>query len=539
MSARRGPDPFEGIVFKTMALAWRPGFDARRTGRVGGDDARRGGIVHRRVRSGPSPAPARPPAWRPRCATTSATVEPKPRRGGAAPRAPFRHPHRFGRRTSRARGRGAPVTAPVEPVTDAPPDESANDKPGARERIARKMYRARLCGGVSHRAERHLRRPLCDWSVRARLLGRIDQATASDLLGRAFGMDAQHARFLVCAMLIETARELRLAHRAVTRGKRNAVVMFYLRDAIRTAAARMERRCRASPPDARGVRALYLGADAPHGRQGRRRGAPRGRCAVTAAVEPVSRADLARVEERIVIAIATAANTIVDAIRQTSAEQNAKREAMADRIMEQGSAFLRAARDDAAPRAVDIGPAAANDTYETALRARPHDPPVAGRRTKAGRDGRSQVPARRPPPRPPARRAGRHLRSEPARRRATRASRAPARPRSRQAGRRETAAAQCPALAPRVQRRRMLPMRSPSTSRASTHAAATGARPRRWASTWPAAGSPSTRSWASTCASCSPCSAVQLRQGVDGCTARSCYRRRPTSRPVSSPQGQR
>ena len=33
------------------------------------------------------------------------------------------------------------VTAPVEPITDAPPDASANDEPVARERIARKMYR--------------------------------------------------------------------------------------------------------------------------------------------------------------------------------------------------------------------------------------------------------------------------------------------------------------------------------------------------------------------------------------------------------------
>ena len=41
-------------------------------------------------------------------------------------------------------------------------------------------------------------------------------------------------------MLTETARELRLAHRAVTRGKRNAVVMRDVRDAIRTAAARMD-----------------------------------------------------------------------------------------------------------------------------------------------------------------------------------------------------------------------------------------------------------------------------------------------------------
>ena len=96
---------------------------------------------------------------------------------------------------------------------------------------------------------------------------------------------------------------------------------------------------------------------------------------MTAAVEPVSRADIARMEERIVIAIATAANTIVDAIRQTSAEQNAKREAMADRIIEQGSAFLRAARDDAAPRAVDIGPAAANDTDETPYAPGPTTPP--------------------------------------------------------------------------------------------------------------------------------------------------------------------
>ena len=96
---------------------------------------------------------------------------------------------------------------------------------------------------------------------------------------------------------------------------------------------------------------------------------------MTAAVEPVSRADLARLEERIVIAIATAANTIVDAIRQTSAEQNANREAMADRIMEQGSAFLRAALDDAAPRAVDIGPAAANDTDATPYAPGPTTPP--------------------------------------------------------------------------------------------------------------------------------------------------------------------
>ena len=71
-------------------------------------------------------------------------------------------------------------------------------------------------------------------------LGRIDEATMLDLLGRAFGMDGVNTPNLVCAMLTETARELRLAHRAVTRGKRNAVVMLDVRDAIRTAAARMD-----------------------------------------------------------------------------------------------------------------------------------------------------------------------------------------------------------------------------------------------------------------------------------------------------------
>ena len=72
--------------------------------------------------------------------------------------------------------------------------------------------------------------------------------------------------------------------------------------------------------------------------------------------------DLAHLEERLTLAIATAAEKVVEAMRQTGAEQNAHRAAMADRIMEQGSAILRTALDDATPRAVDIGPPAANDT---------------------------------------------------------------------------------------------------------------------------------------------------------------------------------
>ena len=86
-------------------------------------------------------------------------------------------------------------------------------------------------------------------------------------------------------------------------------------------------------------------------------------------------ADLAHMEERLTLAIATATDRIVGAIRETGAEQNANREATAKSIMVQGSAMLRAALNDAAPRAVDIGPAIANDTDETPYAPGPTTPP--------------------------------------------------------------------------------------------------------------------------------------------------------------------
>ena len=106
----------------------------------------------------------------------------------------------------------------------------------------------------------------------------------------------------------------------------------------------------------------------------------------------MSRADIAHMEERMTLAIATATEQIVDAIRQTGAEQNANREAMAKSIMEQGSAILRTALDDAAPRAVDIGPPAAND--ETRYAPGPTTPP--------GGPANDDAPAAPPAPRAPA-----------------------------------------------------------------------------------------------------------------------------------------
>jgi hypothetical protein len=53
-------------------------------------------------------------------------------------------------------------------------------------------------------------------------------------------------------------------------------------------------------------------------------------------------------EERILVAIATSTSMIVDAIHEASAEQNASREAMAERIMERGAGFLRDALDEGA-----------------------------------------------------------------------------------------------------------------------------------------------------------------------------------------------
>ena len=55
---------------------------------------------------------------------------------------------------------------------------------------------------------------------------------------------------------------------------------------------------------------------------------------------------------------------IIDAIRETSAEQIASREAMADVMLQRGAGFLRAALDEATPRTVVLDPPVANDTSD-------------------------------------------------------------------------------------------------------------------------------------------------------------------------------
>lgn len=65
---------------------------------------------------------------------------------------------------------------------------------------------------------------------------------------------------------------------------------------------------------------------------------------------------------------------IVDAIRETSTEQNANREAMADVMLQRGAGFLRAALDEGTPRTVVLDPPIANDTREPAPTTPPGGP---------------------------------------------------------------------------------------------------------------------------------------------------------------------
>jgi hypothetical protein len=65
---------------------------------------------------------------------------------------------------------------------------------------------------------------------------------------------------------------------------------------------------------------------------------------------------------------------IVDAIRETSAEQAASREAMADVMLQRGAGFLRAALDEGTPRTVVLDPPTANDTRDPAPTTPPGGP---------------------------------------------------------------------------------------------------------------------------------------------------------------------
>jgi hypothetical protein len=127
------------------------------------------------------------------------------------------------------------------PETAAPVDAApANEAPpsGARERIARMMYR----GVPPSQPIAHawaLADALSSLGLAANQLGPIDKAALPDLLARAFGANYANTPDLVWSLLMETARELRFVHRAVLRGKCNAVVMFDVRDTIATAAARV------------------------------------------------------------------------------------------------------------------------------------------------------------------------------------------------------------------------------------------------------------------------------------------------------------
>jgi hypothetical protein len=86
----------------------------------------------------------------------------------------------------------------------------------------------------------------------------------------------------------------------------------------------------------------------------------------------VNRADLAGMEERILLAIATASEVIAGAVRESGAAQIASLEAMTDRILERGS--LRAARSDRyvhGPTTPPGGPANDDDTPPPASTPRP------------------------------------------------------------------------------------------------------------------------------------------------------------------------
>jgi hypothetical protein len=73
----------------------------------------------------------------------------------------------------------------------------------------------------------------------------------------------------------------------------------------------------------------------------------------------------------IVRAIEAAADRIVGAIREASAEQIKSREAMGERLLAQGARFLRAALDDGMPRTVVLDPPAANDAGDDAPESNP------------------------------------------------------------------------------------------------------------------------------------------------------------------------
>ena len=94
----------------------------------------------------------------------------------------------------------------------------------------------------------------------------------------------------------------------------------------------------------------------------------------------------------IVRAIREQSDRIIGAIHETTAEQNASREAMGDVVLQKGARFLRAALDDATPRtivtdpggegrprAVTLAPPAANEggtaPPSSGLRPGPTTPP--------------------------------------------------------------------------------------------------------------------------------------------------------------------
>jgi hypothetical protein len=74
----------------------------------------------------------------------------------------------------------------------------------------------------------------------ANQLGPIDKAALPDLLARAFGADYANTPDPACSVLAETARELRWAHRALSRrGKCNVLVLEDVRATLRSAGARL------------------------------------------------------------------------------------------------------------------------------------------------------------------------------------------------------------------------------------------------------------------------------------------------------------
>ncbi len=94
----------------------------------------------------------------------------------------------------------------------------------------------------------------------------------------------------------------------------------------------------------------------------------------------------------IVRAIGAAADRIVNAIREASAEGTASREAMIAR----GGAFLRAALDEGTPRTVVLDPPVANDTRTPDPTTPPGGPANDG--GEGERPPESEPPRSGPPP---------------------------------------------------------------------------------------------------------------------------------------------